>query len=242
VNELELAQVQPTVDQWGTEIPPDYPAGYAGEYPGTVFRYIDGRIEADPRYSWSRNEGFVDASSGLRYPGQILYHHEDGNPYPMPGYSTCTVFNCWRPLPCVFVEEDPMSTPIGAYGSGSRWCLMGFNAPDGTGITRISRSGGDSQVVAGRRPTWMPSLVPAMFENTTADIPRSVGLAGLLAVIIGRMALAYPRHRTDEPFETGMWHHRRWRGGIQPGAEGKLNMQKFSNQSQDNICFTNSGL
>jgi len=242
VNELELAPVRPTVDQWGTEIPPDYPGDYAGEYPGTVFRYIDGRIEAAPRYTWIRNEGFADASSRLRYPGQIAYQHDDGNFYPMPEYSTYTVFNCWRPLPCVFVEADPMSTLIGIYGNGLRWCLMGFKAPDGTGITRISRSGGASQVVGGRRPTWMPSLVPAMFENTAADIPRSIGLAGPLSVIIGRMALAYPRHRTDEPFTTGMWHHKLWRSGIQLGAEGKLNIPEFCNQSQDNICFTNSGL
>ncbi|KAI0396771.1 hypothetical protein F5Y17DRAFT_58665 [Xylariaceae sp. FL0594] len=220
VNELKLSShVEPTVDQWGTEIPSDRPSQYEGEYVGKVFRYVDGRIEEAPRYFWIRNEGFADAGTGARYHGQIVYQHDDGFFYPTEGYATRTIFNCWRPLPCIFVNVDTLSTPIGQFGDGTRWCLMGFTRPDYTGITRISRGGGGCQVVGGRGPTWMPSLVPAMFENMASDMPQSVGLSGSLPMIIGQMALAYPPHRTDEPFATGKWRGKRWRGEIQQGAE-----------------------
>ncbi|KAI1813775.1 hypothetical protein GGS20DRAFT_462457 [Poronia punctata] len=215
VNELEMAEVTPTVDQWGTEIPPDMPSHYLGEYPGAVFRYTDGRIDPAPEYVWERTGGYQNPHYGQKYPGRIV--HISG--IATRDYSTYTVFNCWRPLPCLYVETDPMSNLIGALGDGARWNLMGFHVPDGSGVTRIAPAGGGSEVVGGRHPTWMPSLVPAMFENTDGSLPRSVGLTGPLPVIIGRMALAYPRGRTNEPFATGMWHRRRWRGAIQPGAE-----------------------
>ncbi|KAI3316970.1 hypothetical protein HD806DRAFT_551252 [Xylariaceae sp. AK1471] len=209
VNQIELnPNAPPTVDFWGTAIPPDNPSHYAGEYPGTVFRYTNGWVQQAHGYEWVRDGG-IDPATNLRPAGRIVWNHENGAQYPMDEYSTFTVFNCWRPLPVVYVETDPMSTPIGAFGAGLRWNLMSFDSPDHTGITRIAAAGG-SQIISGRSPSWAPSLVPDMFRNPFGNLPRSAGLAGALPVIIGQMALTHPPGQTDVPFINQVWQHRRW--------------------------------
>ncbi|KAI8623933.1 hypothetical protein F5Y19DRAFT_456599 [Xylariaceae sp. FL1651] len=194
-------------DQWGTIIPPTDPFRYAGETPGIVFRYRDGRVEETYGYDWVR-DNTINQMNGLRPAGRIVCRPPDSDEeYFMPEYSTYTVFHCWRPLPCVYVETDPMSRLIGPLGDGLRWNLMSFEMPDNTGITRIS-SAGPSQVVCGNNASWIPSLVPSMFKNSNG--PPSVGLAGELPVIIGQMALNWPRHYTDTPFLSQLWHRGRW--------------------------------
>jgi hypothetical protein len=214
VNEIALyPNVLPTVDFWGTAIPPDNPAHYAGEYVGTVFRFTDGRVQEARGYKWVRDNR-IDPATNLRPAGRIVWDHQNGVQYPMQEYSKFTVFNCWRPLPVVYVETDPMSTPIGEFGAGHRWNLMGFDQPDRTGVTRIAAAG-VSQVICGRAPSWAPSLVPDMFRNLHPNLPHSAGLAGSLPVIIGLMALTHPPGQTDVPFLNQLWHHRRWLGSQQ---------------------------
>lgn len=211
VNELPLAQnYPPTVDYWGTAMPPDRPAFYAGECPGRVFRYVDGEIHQALGYTWSRkNPSDPDGPVG-----NIVVNGADGLVYPTQEYSTFTVFNCWGPLPCVYVKADVTMTNLGDYGIGHRWHLMSFQSPDSTGVSRIAEAGG-SQVVAGRGPTWAPSLVNGMFMNY-GNRPQSQGLAGELPVIIGQMALTHTQGHTDQPFIRQLWHRRKWGGGSGP--------------------------
>jgi hypothetical protein len=225
VNEVHLKSPQ-TVgdnpDMWGTIMPQEDPAKYSGETVGTVFRYCDGRVDPAHEYVWSRDN---HTTTGLRPAGHIYSVDEYGARYgAAEEYSTFTVFNCWRPLPCVYVEADPMSMAIGKHpgAAGHRWNIMGFENPDGTGITRIAATG-TSQVVAGWRPSWMPSLVPEMFANPYPRIPHSAGLAGALPVIIGQMALTHPPGQTDMPFLNQLWNNRRWAGqNLQ--AAGKISL------------------
>ncbi|KAI1419712.1 hypothetical protein F5Y12DRAFT_792981 [Xylaria sp. FL1777] len=216
VNELLLdAYALPNVDQWGTVMPPFDPRCYEGEAPGAVFRYRDGEIEEARGYYWERD--VLDLNSTLKPAGSIYLSGGDEPPWELTKYSQYTVFNCWRPLPCVYMEEDPLCTLIrpygvdsGVYREGHQLNLMSFEEADITGITHIAADG-DSQVVAGRQPSWMPSLVPEMFRNQDRNAPVSRGLGGLLPVIIGQMALTQPKGQTDRPFTSQWWHRRHWR-------------------------------
>ncbi|KAI1263535.1 hypothetical protein F5Y18DRAFT_418200 [Xylariaceae sp. FL1019] len=208
VNELEVVPVH---DQWGTLVPPNEPYSF-NETPGQVFRYQNGVVTPAQGYYWYRDtEPDYD---GYRPEGRI-YNYGNEN-YITTKRSTFAVFNCWRPVPCIYVEVDPMSTPMGPdKGEGFIWRLMSFRNPDGTGITRIAPAG-DSQVVSGRDPSWIPYLVPGMFRaidhapNDPNRPPRSRGLGGCLPVIIGQMALTHGRGQTDIPFLHQIWRHRRW--------------------------------
>ncbi|RWA13583.1 hypothetical protein EKO27_g1518 [Xylaria grammica] len=173
-------------------MPPFEPSHYEGEATGTVFRYRDGEIEVARGYYWERD--VIDLDNTARPTGSIyLAGGNDGKdpPWETTKYAQYTVFNCWRPLPCVYMEDDPLCSSIGPYATGRPLALMSFEEPDITGITHIT-TGGRSQVVAGQGPSWMPSLVPEMFRNPDRRAPISRGLGGLLPVIIGQMALTQP--------------------------------------------------
>ncbi|KAI1271823.1 hypothetical protein F5Y07DRAFT_413198 [Xylaria sp. FL0933] len=251
VNEIHIdPHSPPNVDQWGTVMPPFDPGSYAGETVGTVFRYRDGEVEAARGYYWERDNSSVDPDTRLRCAGGIYLrsgsnpNHPNRNsgggadeqPWELSKYAQFTVFHCWRPLPCVYMEEDPLCALISpypfhlgpgyssggggaqfastgrrrAYGEGRPLTLMSFEDPDITGITHVA-AGGTSPVVAGRRPSWMPSLVPEMFRNTDRYAPSSRGLGGLLPVVIAQMALTQPRGQTDRPFMSRWWHRGYWR-------------------------------
>ncbi|KAI1355872.1 hypothetical protein F5Y01DRAFT_301480 [Xylaria sp. FL0043] len=220
VNEIHIdPHSPPNVDQWGTVMPPFDPGSYVGETAGAVFRYRDGEVEAARGYYWERdNNSGIDPDTRLRHAGGIYLRSgsnprrsggggADEQPWELSKYAQFTVFHCWRPLPCVYMEEDPLRR---AYGEGRPLTLMSFEDPDITGITHVA-AGGTSTVVAGRRPSWMPSLVPEMFRNTDPYAPSSRGLGGLLPVVIAQMALTQPRGQTDRPFMARWWHRGYWR-------------------------------
>ncbi|KAI0408261.1 hypothetical protein F4802DRAFT_619426, partial [Xylaria palmicola] len=215
VNQLKIhPDAIPHVDQWGSRMPPEYAHEYEGERVGTVWRYRDGDIEPARGYAWHREEG-VDADTGLRPEGTIVRYDDDDDAavWPLPEYSKFTVFNCWGPLPCVYSRADALSTPMGPYGDGARWHLMSFDHHDGSGVTRVAEAG-NAQTVAGRSPSWMPGLVPALFKNPGRDLGPSNGLAGELGVLIGQMALAEPYKHTDKPFEHRWWRNGQWSPSI----------------------------
>ncbi|KAI1313240.1 hypothetical protein F5Y03DRAFT_159915 [Xylaria venustula] len=218
VNELLLnPNTPPNVDQWGTVMPPFDPQSYASEAPGRVFRYRDGEITEARGYYWERE--CMDLESPHKCPGSIYLTGGVVPPWEMTRYSQYTVFHCWRPLPCVYMEDDPLCTLIAPRGGVPRrgWCgesrplyRLSFETPDMTGISHIT-AGGTSQITAGRNPSWIPSLVPEMFRNEDPCAPVSRGLGGLLPVIVAQMALTQPRGQTDRPFIERWWHRRHWR-------------------------------
>ncbi|KAI1115580.1 hypothetical protein F5Y14DRAFT_449936 [Nemania sp. NC0429] len=216
INEISInPRAAPNVDQWGARMPPENPHDYEGETQGTVFRYRDGAVEVAEGYYWYREQGVVDAQTGLRPAGSIVrLDGASGSQWPMETYSAFTVFNCWGPLPCVYEKADALSAFVGAYGAGQRWNVMSFQAPDpgSSGLTRVSAAG-NSQVVTGKNPSWMPSIVPELFWNASSHAPTSTGLGGELPVIIAQMALSQPRGQTDVPFLSRWWHHGHWLPG-----------------------------
>ncbi|KAI0508933.1 hypothetical protein F5B22DRAFT_649435 [Xylaria bambusicola] len=219
VNEVILhPNAPPNIDTQGFVLPPFDPNAYIGEMSGTVFRYRDDEISVARGYAWARDN--VDPDSPLKPSGSIYQRNRDEPHYEMAKYSQFTVFNGWGPLPCLYMQEDPLSTLIVPYGfhnpnphiEGHLLHVMSFSQPDVTGITQISKLG-SSRVVAGCEPSWIPSLVPEVFRNTDPRAPLSRGLGGLLPVIIAQMALTQPRGQTDRPFASRLWHGKRWMGG-----------------------------
>ncbi|KAI0449419.1 hypothetical protein F5B21DRAFT_520203 [Xylaria acuta] len=210
VNGLSVSKdAQPVTDQWGARMPPESALDYEGERKGAVWRYRDGVIERAHGYDWDRDYE-AHPVTGLMRQGCINLVDGDGVRWPMPEYKKFTVFNCWGPLPCVYMRGDVLSMLIGPYGDGDCWRVMSFARHDNSRITRISEAG-NCQTVAGRNPSWMPSLVPDMFRSLERSAQNSEGLAGELGVILGQMALTEGYSKTDKPFESQWWHHRRWR-------------------------------
>ncbi|KAI0465957.1 hypothetical protein F4859DRAFT_499305 [Xylaria cf. heliscus] len=197
-------------------MPPESAIDYEGERPGVVWRYRDGVIERAHGYVWER-EHEVHPVTGIMPHGHINLIDADGVRWPMPEYKKFTVFNCWGPLPCVYMRGDVLSVLIGPYGDGDCWRVMSFARYDHSGITRISEAG-NAQTVAVRNPSWIPSLVPEMFRCLDRNAQDPEGLSGELGVILGQMALTESYWRTDKPFELQWWHHRRWRPQIQRPA------------------------
>ncbi|KAI1323671.1 hypothetical protein F5Y16DRAFT_332846 [Xylariaceae sp. FL0255] len=198
-----------TPDPWGSIMPPEDPWHYSDEIVGTVFRWQDGNITPATDYVWYRPEG-IHPTNGTRAEGYISSRYYGQ----CEQYKTFAVFNCWRPLPCVYAQADPMVTPLGNLGAGEHWSLMGFEDDDGTGLTRIAADRG-VQVVAGRNPSWLPGLIPNTFENLITGTPSN-GLGGELAVIIGRVALQYGQNDTDTPFRGGKWKYGVWQSPHNP--------------------------
>ncbi|KAI8944116.1 hypothetical protein F4801DRAFT_585758 [Xylaria longipes] len=210
VNGLSVRRdAEPVTDQWGARYPPECALDYEREGQGAVWRYRDGVIERAHGYDWDRNYE-VHPVTGLMPQGCINLIDRDGVRWPLPEYKKFSVFNCWGPLPCVYVRGDVLSMLMGPYGDGDCWRVMSFARHDNSGITRISEAG-NSQTVAGRNPSWIPSLVPGMFKSLDRNAHSSEGLSGELGVILGQMALTEVYSKTDKPFESQWWHHRRWR-------------------------------
>ncbi|KAI0445093.1 hypothetical protein F4803DRAFT_560407 [Xylaria telfairii] len=210
VNSLSVHKdAHPVTDQWGSRMPPESALDYDGEGQGAVWRYRDGVIERAHGYDWDRDHE-VHPITGLMPEGCINLVDSEGVRWPVVEYKRFTVFNCWGPLPCVYMRGDVLSMPMGPYGDGDCWRAMSFTRHDDSGVTRISEAG-NSQTVVGRNPSWMPSLVPDMFRSLDRNARQSEGLAGELGVILGQMALTEGFSRTDRPFEAQWWHHRRWR-------------------------------
>ncbi|KAI1340760.1 hypothetical protein F5Y15DRAFT_414483 [Xylariaceae sp. FL0016] len=196
-------------DRWGTIIPPVIPEGFSREQAGNVFRYINGTVQLAQEYQWYRRSP--------REAGHIWGPGNNGQLNPLVPYSTYTVFQCWRRLPCIYINVDAMVHDV--HANADRWWLMGFDSQEteqNTGITRISPDGGGSRYVTGRSPAWLGGIVPSTFRNPyegSAHPPReSRGLGGPLPVIIAQMAMTHGQGATDTPFLQGMWHNREWRG------------------------------
>lgn len=134
----------------------------------------------------------------------------------MMEYQTCSVFNCWRFLPCRFTDVDASTV------DDPFWHNLEFrhDRPN-TGITRIIVPGGSQRHVVGRNPSWMPHVLPEIFATPDPSAPQSTGLGGSFAIIIALLALTTrPRHM-DDVFLQGQWNRHQWTGSRCPQAGKK---------------------
>ena len=195
-NELVLDEHHMSVDIWGNSIPPTAPYGFTDEIPGTVFRYLNGNVEAVPNMSWIRERW---GEEGYIY---------DGNIGPLYGYSSGALFDCGNFLPCVVTGGGD---PTVATNQVTEYWALHF-AHEG-GITRATNGG--FKCVAGRSPSWLGTLVSENYRNQDEHSPPSRGLGGDFCLILGLMALTQRRRHASDAFHH--WRHNRWNGRRQAG-------------------------
>ncbi|ORY72107.1 uncharacterized protein BCR38DRAFT_331047, partial [Pseudomassariella vexata] len=207
VNEANMLENARNVDQYGNEMPPLRYDGFDIEDVGTVFQYHNGVVTVAEGWYWIRNG-----------PGQIgritrdqYATDQDGNTtttYAVaPQYSTRTVYHCGPFLPCVYAPCDA-SANIGAF---DRWHALHFHHEHG--VSRALANGGN-RYIAGKHADWMEKhpIISQLYKNPYPGIPRSAGLGGDFAIIIGLMALSQPRGTIDRAFQQRLWHMGTWTG------------------------------
>ncbi|KKO99843.1 hypothetical protein THAR02_08065 [Trichoderma harzianum] len=215
-------------DDWYNRIPPNNSEGCGGETPGKVMRYHNGRVTEAFGYGWCRG----DFNESAWPPGGVLMcsldglpmYTEDGTPQYVTVYKQLSVFSCGPFLPIVVVNGDPLSVDPSTTDSLSRTPLLFHHPRDKEGISHavhpdsnMQTGLGERKYVAGANPSWMPSLVPAIYSNPYNPGP-STGLAGELPIILGLMAFSESKDvegGLDRTFlgdgvHRGKWRDRQW--------------------------------
>lgn len=138
-------------------------------------------------------------------------------------YRTCTVFACSPLLPLVVTASDaslgftflPRICPCDqAYdeSSYSTWNQPHFVHQAGGSVSWVNSYRCGAPYVAGRDPSWIPALVPAVYRNTLDDAPRSERLAGELPILIALMGFHGLPGRASDVFAARGWHLGQWNG------------------------------
>ncbi|GJC92974.1 hypothetical protein ColKHC_01800 [Colletotrichum higginsianum] len=213
VNELDVIDEGhgrgPFVDRFGSPLPPEGIECYGDETVGAVWRYQNGTVTAAPEYFWNRPR--------RGSPGDIAtFHHafdDMGQPvsyyHPMVTYSTHSVFNCWRFLPCIWTSTDISTVATMDFNIDHKWSPLGFrHDPHEPGRTRIL---GPERSVADRDPSWVPHLLPSTYA-APQSAPPSRGLGGPFGIVIGLLGLARRPGHADDAFRDGLWSHGRLAG------------------------------
>ncbi|KAM7212358.1 N-acetyl-gamma-glutamyl-phosphate reductase [Rhypophila decipiens] len=218
VNEVTFEQTYNErfpLDSWGNQVPPGTTAAYGREHVGRVFQYDNGHVApAPPEYSWYR--------PGVGFPGSIVRSNPSGSFHMMIPYKTGTVFACSPHLPIIVAECDVSCDPTWVFkdcrcgndGDSFRWNLLSFYGT--RGFTGVNAVAGGTPYVLGANPSWIPSLVPRVFENPDGNVPRSTGLGGDLPTLIGLMAFHGRPGRTSDVFSSGRWQQNQWHGSPHP--------------------------
>ncbi|KAM7188932.1 hypothetical protein V8F20_010344 [Naviculisporaceae sp. PSN 640] len=197
------------VDSWLNEIPPSAVEAYGPEIVGPVFQYDCGRVSLAQEYYWYRQ--------GAGFAGGIARHGANGSSHFMLAYKTATVFSCSPHLPIIVSECDVSCEPTFVFHNAplggvepARWNILSFIKQ--RGFSQVNAEARDSPYVLGGNPSWIPALVPKVYQNHEENAPRSTGLGGDLATIIGLMAFHGERERASEVFLAGNWQQNRWHG------------------------------
>ncbi|EGO61510.1 hypothetical protein NEUTE1DRAFT_98611 [Neurospora tetrasperma FGSC 2508] len=202
-------------DQWDNTLPPLTRNGYRLNNEAPVFRYRDGIVSEAPEYAWRR---LVEGQ-----PGGIYRHDEHGQFLGQAfHYKAHSIFACSPCLPFIIADGDislynSYMRNVGDHGTNTYvedsarcWHMLHFDHNNG-----ISQANGESYGhpwVAGRNPSWMPSLVPKVFRNHKEPQTLSRGLSGEISIVIGLMAFHSPPRYPGWVFEQQWWTHNLWQG------------------------------
>lgn len=139
----------------------------------------------------------------------------DGWPAP---YRTQTIFACSPLLPVIVTDGDASlgySVPRQLCPCDSRfdesytpWYQLHFERRDG--VSYVNSAGCGDSFVAGRNASWIPSLVPSVYQNTGDSAGPSQGLSGDLPIILALMAFHGRPGRASSIFRDRKWHQGRW--------------------------------
>lgn len=204
-------------DQWNNILPPATGAGYHSAAQVPVFRYTDGVITLAEGYHWWR--------SAAGQPGGI-YRYDAFNNYmgQATDYAVHSIVSCSESpcLPFLVTEGDPTLSNSCTHLSGCHcqapsgdnelihWRLLHFDHMDG--VSRANAGYYGHPYVAGQKPSWMPALVPKVFENPKGSQVPSRGLSGDVSIVIGLMAFHSPPGNPNRVFEDQCWWQNTWIG------------------------------
>ncbi|RSL64712.1 hypothetical protein CEP54_004535 [Fusarium duplospermum] len=211
---------------------------YSGEYPSKVMRYSNGEVSEALGYYWYRpEEGGAGYLMRLDHSGQYVMDPETGECFCATEYKTFSVAACNPLLPIMVVDQDPLTDATGG------WELLRIFHPrdNRIGLSQVvtlespmGDGGAPVRYVAGRSPSWMPSLLPRTYRSPSRDPPESRGLGGELPIILGLMALS-PRkdasgnESTNQLFlDRNLWRHNEWRYNDAPKG--------YPDTAQDDPC------
>ncbi|KAK4097583.1 hypothetical protein N658DRAFT_478672 [Parathielavia hyrcaniae] len=224
VNEFQVnyeplqGQGHTLTDQWLNTMPPQQAEAYVGESPGTVFRYEDGVVSPAPGYCWYR--------PAMGQEGRIARLNQAANEFDgWPAvYRAQTVFACSALLPMIVAHGDaslpgstfmrrncPCDHDYDVPGC-SPWSYLHFTPGHVGGVSYVNADSSGNPWAVGQQASWIPSLVPSAYKNTTPSAPHSSGLSGHLAIIIALMGFhGRPRHASNVFLEQ-RWHRGQWLG------------------------------
>lgn len=203
-------------DQWNNILPPVTGNSYHSAPQVPVFRYTDGNITLAADYSWWRSEAGQPGGIYRHVSGHYMGHAMD---YMVHSIVSCSESPC---LPFLVSEGDASLSNSCMHLTGCHchelpgdnelihWRLLHFDHKDGVSQANAGYYG--HSYVAGRKPSWMPALVPKVFENPKGSQVPSRGLSGDVSIVIGLMAFHSPPGNPNRVFEDQLWWQNTWLG------------------------------
>ncbi len=225
------------------------PQAYDGERVGTVFRYKKGSVRPAEGYMWFRPE-WNEEGCIVR---MNAHEHPDGELSYATPYKTQSIFSCSVHLPVVVADTDAsLGYTYMRKGCGCGSCDGRYDHENSlfrpwwtpffchrtVGPDRACSLIGSAGLpfVAGRSPSWMPSLVPKRYVNSQKRIhmPRSHGLGGDVPLVIGLMALHSQPGQASQIFRDRKWSGNEWHGSSSaPARKWAMRFRGFANHQFD---------
>lgn len=161
--------------------------------------------------------------------GHIVRVGPDGIINGYPGeYKAQTVFACSSLLPMIVTNSDASLGSASMWQSQvcaacspryqtqeyTRWWHLHFTHGDfqGSGISSVNSVASGDPFVVCKDASWIPSLVPSAYRNTSATADTSAGLSGDLPIILALMGFHGEPGRASDVFHNQEWSMGRWNG------------------------------
>ena len=141
-------------------------------------------------------------------------------------YRAQTVFACSPLLPMIVTDGDAslgytfprrICSCNHMYDNEkcSTWSHLHFGGSDDNArreISYVNSYASGDPFVAGKDPTWVPSLVPSVYRNTKPSAGPSRGLSGELPIILALMGFHGKPGRASDIFRDRKWNLGQWVG------------------------------
>ncbi|PVH77892.1 hypothetical protein DL98DRAFT_517042 [Cadophora sp. DSE1049] len=183
--------VLPRVDDYGRWLPPAYAAGFGPQNRGTVFRWSNGDISIATGYRWDDGYGRTPNGDTLEI------------------YKATTMFWCNPFYHFMVATGDATTRDIADTVPEDTWYAINFHHEDT--LSRLDYVG--DQYLAGKDRSFIAQLGLGAYQQQDEDAPKSGGIAGNLAMLIGLVAFSCKRRDLDQVLVGDRaWHGYRWHG------------------------------
>ncbi|KAH7323996.1 hypothetical protein BKA65DRAFT_481778 [Rhexocercosporidium sp. MPI-PUGE-AT-0058] len=183
--------IPPRTDHFGRWLPPAFAAGFGAQTPGTVFRWSNGDISTAAGYAWDEGYGRTPNGDTLEI------------------YKATTMFWCNPFYHFMVASGDATTRNLDSSVPEDTWYAINFHHDED--LSRVDYVANQDLVGNGR--DFIADLGLNVYRNTDQDAPRSGGLAGNLAILIGLVAFSCKRRDLNEVLvRDRAWRGYRWHG------------------------------